>query len=64
MSDTVRIAEGIYWIGVNDFETNLFEALWPLPRGVSYNSYILIDDKVVLIDTVKGPFFSDFLDKK
>ncbi|CCU83956.1 MULTISPECIES: FprA family A-type flavoprotein [Mesotoga] len=63
MSDTVRIAEGIYWIGVNDFETNLFEALWPLPRGVSYNSYILIDDKVVLIDTVKGPFFSDFLDK-
>ncbi|WP_292590079.1 FprA family A-type flavoprotein [Mesotoga sp. UBA5557] len=63
MSDTVRIAEGIHWIGVNDFETHLFEALWPLPRGVSYNSYILIDDKVVLIDTVKGAFFSAFLDK-
>jgi flavorubredoxin len=48
---------------VNDFETHLFEALWPLPKGVSYNAYMIVDEKVVLIDTVKGPYFSTYLDK-
>jgi len=57
------IVEGIYWIGVNDFETTLFEALWPLPKGVSYNAYMLIDEKIVLVDTVKGPYFPAYLDK-
>ncbi|MDI9374187.1 MAG: FprA family A-type flavoprotein, partial [Thermotogota bacterium] len=52
-----------HWIGVNDFETHLFEALWPLPKGVSYNAYMIVDEKVVLIDTVKGPYFSTYLDK-
>lgn len=63
MSSGIKIIEGIYWIGVNDFETHLFEALWPLPKGVSYNAYMIVDDKIVLVDTVKGSFFSAYLDK-
>lgn len=63
MSLGIKITDGIHWIGVNDFETHLFEALWPLPKGVSYNAYMIVDEKVVLIDTVKGPYFSTYLDK-
>jgi flavorubredoxin len=39
-------------VGVNDRRKNLFENLWPLPYGVSYNSYLIVDEKNVLIDTV------------
>ncbi|MBO8166521.1 MAG: FprA family A-type flavoprotein [Kosmotoga sp.] len=59
----IEIHDGIYWIGVNDYETNLFEGLWPLPKGVSYNAYMIIDEKVALVDTVKGSYFSQYLDR-
>ena len=39
-----KITENIYYVGVNDRNKSLFEGLWPLPNGVSYNSY-LIDDE-------------------
>ncbi|MCR4404537.1 MAG: FprA family A-type flavoprotein [Candidatus Acetothermia bacterium] len=52
----IELAKGIFWVGVNDRETDLFESVWPLPQGVSYNSYLIVDEKVALIDTVKGPF--------
>lgn len=45
-----QIAPGIYYTGVNERTLKNFEALWPLPYGVSYNSYLIIDEKVVLID--------------
>lgn len=48
-----EITDGIYYVGVNDRVTNLFEGLWPLPYGVSYNSYIVRGEKTALIDTVK-----------
>ncbi|MCF7936804.1 MAG: FprA family A-type flavoprotein [Synergistales bacterium] len=63
MHQGIAITDSIYWVGENDRETDLFEALWPLPRGVSYNSYCIMDDKVALIDTVKGGYFPDFLEK-
>jgi flavorubredoxin len=63
MDSPIAISENIYWIGVNDLETELFEAIWPLPQGVSYNSYIINDDKVVLIDTLKKTYLSQFVDK-
>ncbi len=49
-----EFAKDIFYVGVNDRTTNLFEALWPLPYGVSYNSYIVTgSDKTALIDTVR-----------
>ncbi len=53
MSYVEKVREDVYWVGVNDRETQLFESLWPLPGGVSYNSYLILDEKVALIDTVK-----------
>ncbi|MEJ5365781.1 MAG: FprA family A-type flavoprotein [Desulfosoma sp.] len=55
------IAPETYWVGVNDHETDLFEALWPLPYGVSYNAYLVVDQKVALIDAVKGHFLAEHL---
>ena len=57
------IAEDISWVGVNDHVTHLFESIWPLPQGISYNAYLLRDEKNVLFDTVKEGFFPNFLDK-
>ena len=49
----IHITEGIYYVGVNDRKKHLFENNWPLPFGVSYNSYLLKDKKTVLIDTIE-----------
>ena len=57
-----KISERIYYIGVNDDTKTLFEGLWPLPYGVSYNSYIVADKKVALIDTVEHDFEAEYLD--
>lgn len=48
-----EIKAGIYYVGVNDRTTQRFEALWPLPYGVSYNSYIVTGEKTALIDGVE-----------
>ena len=51
----VEIKPGVYWIGVNDRTTDLFEGLWPITReGVSYNSYLINDEKKVIIDLAKS----------
>lgn len=47
-----EITNNLYYVGVNDRTKHLFESMWPLPFGVSYNSYIIEDEKTVLIDTV------------
>ena len=57
-----RLSERIFYIGVNDDTKTLFEGLWPLPFGVSYNSYIVAGAKVALIDTVEHDFEGEFLD--
>ena len=56
-----RISDRIYYVGVNDDYKVLFEGLWPLPAGVSYNSYIVADEKIALIDTVECGFEDEFL---
>ncbi len=63
MDSIIPIAENIYWIGANDHESSLFEAIWPLPRGVSYNTYFIADEKNALIDTVKHSSAQQFLEK-
>ena len=57
-----KISERIYSVGVNDSDKVLFEGLWPLPYGVSYNSYLVVDEKVALIDTVEAGFEDEFLE--
>ena len=57
-----KITDKIYYVGVNDRNKSLFEGLWPLPNGVSYNSYLINDEKVCLIDTVEVDFFTQFIE--
>jgi len=54
MKSPVRVTDDIHWVGVNDYDTNLFEAIWPLPRGISYDAYLIADEQTALIDGVKG----------
>ena len=58
----MKISEKIYSVGVNDTDKLLFEGLWPLPYGVSYNSYLIVDEKVALVDTVEYGFEEEFKD--
>lgn len=60
----VQIKPQIYWVGVNDRFTQLFEGLWPIgEEGVSYNAYLLVDEKNVLIDLAKSIKVDEFLDQ-
>lgn len=52
MKKITEIADGIHYVGVNDRTKQYFEALWPLPEGISYNSYLVAGEKIALIDTV------------
>lgn len=58
-----EIADKIYYVGVNDRQKPLFENMWPLPYGVSYNSYLIVDEKTVLVDTVDVCYSDVFLKK-
>ena len=57
----IEIKDNIYYVGVNDRNKELFEGLWPLPNGVSYNSYLIVDEKVCLVDTVEVDFFMPYI---
>ena len=62
MNLLAEIAPHIYYVGANDRKTHKFEALWPLPYGVSYNSYLIVDEKVALIDTIEASCTETYLD--
>ena len=47
-----KVTDNLYWVGVNDHRTQLFENIHPIPKGVSYNSYLLLDKETVLFDAV------------
>jgi len=60
----IEVKPGIYWIGVNDRKTDLFEGLWPITQaGVSYNSYLVLDEKKALIDLAKDEQVSSYLEQ-
>lgn len=63
MHKEIHLTENIYWLGVNDRRTHLFENYWPLPRGVAYNSYLIVDEKCALIDTIEISKVDEYLDK-
>ena len=59
---TVRkVTDDLYWVGANEHRLHLFENIHPIPRGVSYNSYLLMDEKTVLFDTVDWAVCREFL---
>ena len=53
MKDISLLKGKIHYVGVNDRSTHLFEGMWPLPYGVSYNSYLIVDDKVAIVEESK-----------
>ena len=57
-----KITEDMYWIGASDRRLELFENVYPIPNGVSYNSYVILDEKTVLLDTVDHSVCSQFLE--
>lgn len=60
---SVKMNDFLYYVGVNDRDTHLFENIWPLENGVSYNSYLIVAEKTALLDTVKITKVSDFTTK-
>ncbi len=62
MYNVRKINNDLYWIGGNDRRLALFENIHPIPEGVSYNSYVLVDEKSVLFDTVDWSIARTFLD--
>ena len=54
MFTKINVTGKIYWLGVNDRKKHLFENMWPLPNGVAYNSYIIVDEKTLLVDTIES----------
>ena len=59
----MEIKGKVHYVGVNDRNKALFENLWPLPYGVSYNSYLIDDEMVALVDTVDVCYFEVYLKK-
>ena len=57
-----RMTDDLYWVGANDRRLALFENVYPIPDGVSYNAYLLLDEKTVLLDTVDRAVSGLFLE--
>ncbi|MDE6264306.1 MAG: FprA family A-type flavoprotein [Paramuribaculum sp.] len=60
---TNNISDSIRFVGVNDTDIKFFENQYPVPKGISYNSYLIIDNKIALFDTVEGNFGDEWLAK-
>ena len=63
MHFTVPVKGKVHWIGVNDRRKRLFENIWPLDRGVAYNSYLIVDDKTALVDTVEDRAAGNYIER-
>ena len=57
----MKLSEHVRYVGVNDFRPFLFVNQWTLPHGVSYNSYLVVDEKIALVDTAAAAFGEQFL---
>lgn len=57
----INLKNNIYWVGVNNPELKVFDIIMETKKGTTYNSYLINDDKVAIIDSVKNGFFSEFL---
>lgn len=57
-----EIKNNIYYVGVNDYDIDLFEARYPVEKGMAYNSYVILDEKITIIDSVDVHFKDEWLD--
>ncbi len=62
MSSTKKVTDSIIYVGVNDHKIDLFEGQYDVPNGMAYNSYVILDDKIAVMDTVDINFTHDWLD--
>lgn len=62
MHNIRKIAKDYYWVGASDRRLELFENIMPITKGVSYNSYLLVDEKTILLDTVDSSVSRQFLE--
>ena len=60
--ETMKITKNIKYVGVNDYKIDLFEAQYRVPNGMSYNSYIILDEKIAVFDTVDANFTREWLE--
>ncbi len=58
----MKITDGIYYVGVNDHEVDLFEGQYRVPNGMAYNSYVILDRCIAVMDTVDEAFGQQWLD--
>ena len=58
----MKITDDIFYIGVNDKEIDLFEGQYEVPNGMAYNSYVIMDEKIAVMDTVDKNFTHEWLD--
>ena len=59
----IKVQDNIYYVGVNDRKTCLFENMWPLEHGISYNSFLVTGEKNILLDPVHGNNYKMYIDK-
>ena len=57
----MEISKDIVYVGVNDRQIDLFEGMYNVPNGMAYNSYVIIDEKIAVMDTVDGAFCNEWL---
>ena len=57
----MKITDTIHYLGVNDYQTDLFEGLYKIPNGMAYNSYMVMDEKIAIFDTVDAKFAEEWL---
>lgn len=55
-----KVSSNVYHIGINDDKTDLFEGQYPIPKGMAYNSYVIVDEKIAVLDTVEGKFYEEW----
>ena len=58
----MKIGNDIYYVGVNDHQVYLFEGQYVVPNGMSYNSYVIMDEKIAVMDTVDAVIISESLE--
>ena len=56
----MKIGNDIYYVGVNDHQVDLFEGQYDVPNGMSYNSYVIMDEKIAVMDTVDANFTEEW----
>ena len=62
--ESLKLVENVYWLGIQDHDLEVFDVVMETKYGTSYNSYFVKgEDKVALFDTVKAPYFEDYLQK-